>query len=158
MAGGPRWRTAGACAEANIAGVVTTKASWDVRAFATKDPQFPGWPVKVQLRDAITEQPVSTYDFATSLRVALREYAPDVVLLPGPGASIGAACARELAAPGRTVLVIEAGGDTGQAWRAAAGMLAPQIEADGGDPDPLSNAGSRRSTCSATSPTTQPST
>ena len=35
-----------------------------------------------------------TYDFATSLRVALREYAPDIVLLPGPGGSLGAACAQ----------------------------------------------------------------
>jgi hypothetical protein len=52
------------------------------------------------LRDAITAQPVSTYDFATSLRVALREYAPDVVLLPGPGASIGAACAQVVVAEG----------------------------------------------------------
>jgi hypothetical protein len=52
------------------------------------------------LRDAITEQPVSTYDFATSLRVALREYAPDVVLLPGPGASIGAACAQVVVTEG----------------------------------------------------------
>jgi [acyl-carrier-protein] S-malonyltransferase len=39
-------------------------------------------------------QGASTYDFATSLRVALREYAPDVVLLPGPGGSLGAACAQ----------------------------------------------------------------
>jgi glycine oxidase len=31
-------------------------------------------------------------------------------------------------------LVIEPGGDMGQAWRAAGGMLAPQIEADPGDP------------------------
>ena len=37
----------------------------------------------------IREQPVTTYDFARSLRVALREYAPDVILLPGPGASLG---------------------------------------------------------------------
>ncbi len=36
----------------------------------------------------------TTYDFATSLRVALREYAPDVILLPGPGGSLGAACAQ----------------------------------------------------------------
>lgn len=36
----------------------------------------------------------ATYDFATSLRVALREYAPDVVLLPGPGGSLGSACAQ----------------------------------------------------------------
>ena len=39
-------------------------------------------------------QATTTYDFATSLRVALREYAPDVVLLPGPGGSLGAACAQ----------------------------------------------------------------
>src|ERR671914_2065111 len=50
------------------------------------------------------------------------------------GGAIGAACARELALSGRKVLVIEAGSDMGQAWRAAAGMLAPQIEADGSDP------------------------
>jgi hypothetical protein len=42
----------------------------------------------------LREQPVTTYDFATSLRVALREYAPDVILLPGPGSSLGAACAQ----------------------------------------------------------------
>jgi hypothetical protein len=35
-----------------------------------------------------------SFDFATALRVALREYAPDVVLLPGPGGSLGAACAQ----------------------------------------------------------------
>ena len=39
-------------------------------------------------------QGATTYDFATSLRVALREYAPDVVLLPGPGGSLGASCAQ----------------------------------------------------------------
>lgn len=31
---------------------------------------------------------VTTYRFATSLRVALREYAPDQVLLPGPGTTL----------------------------------------------------------------------
>src|SRR5215213_9077021 len=55
------------------------------------------------------------------------------VLIVGGGA-IGAACARELAATGRKVLVIEVGTPMGQAWRAAGGMLAPQIEADGTDP------------------------
>jgi glycine oxidase len=50
------------------------------------------------------------------------------------GGAIGAASARELAAHGRRVLVIEQGGDRGQAWRAAAGMLAPQIEAAPNDP------------------------
>jgi glycine oxidase len=56
----------------------------------------------------------------------------DVIVI-GAGA-IGAACARELAAAGRHVLLVEPGGDSGQAWKAAAGMLAPQIEADGADP------------------------
>lgn len=46
---------------------------------------------------------------------------------------MGSACARELAATGRKVGILEPGGDTGQAWRAAAGMLAPQIEADTND-------------------------
>jgi glycine oxidase len=52
----------------------------------------------------------------------------DVIVLGG--GAIGAACARELASTGRKVLILEAGGEIGQAWRAAAGMLAPQIEAD----------------------------
>jgi glycine oxidase len=55
------------------------------------------------------------------------------VLIIGGGV-VGLACARELAATGRKVLVIEVGTPMGQAWRAAAGMLAPQIEADGTDP------------------------
>ena len=56
----------------------------------------------------------------------------DVIVI-GAGA-VGAACARELALSGHKVLLLEAGGDVGQAWRAAGGMLAPQIEADGLDP------------------------
>ncbi len=55
----------------------------------------------------------------------------DVIVVGG--GVVGAACARELASTGRKVLVLEAGGDKGQAWRAAAGMLAPQIEADADD-------------------------
>jgi glycine oxidase len=54
------------------------------------------------------------------------------VIIVGGGA-IGAACARELALDGRRVLVVDRGGDIGQAWRAAGGMLAPQIEADADD-------------------------
>ena len=56
------------------------------------------------------------------------------VIVVGGGA-IGAACARELARSGRQVMVLERGTDEGAAWRAAAGMLAPQIEA--GENDPL---------------------
>src|SRR5918997_2932757 len=58
--------------------------------------------------------------------------ASDIIVIGG--GAIGAACARELASGGGKVLVIEAGTDMGQAWRAAGGMLAPQIEADGSDP------------------------
>jgi glycine oxidase len=56
----------------------------------------------------------------------------DVIVVGG--GPIGAASARELALAGRRVLVLEPGGDRGQAWRAAAGMLAPQIEAEPDDP------------------------
>lgn len=56
----------------------------------------------------------------------------DVIVVGG--GPVGAACARELALTGRRVLVLDQGGDLGQGWRAAAGMLAPQIEAHGDDP------------------------
>ncbi len=49
------------------------------------------------------------------------------VIIVGGGA-IGAACARELARAGRKVAFMDPDGDDGQAWRAAAGMLAPEIE------------------------------
>lgn len=55
------------------------------------------------------------------------------VLIIGGGA-VGAACARELARSGRRVGVIDRGEDRGDGWRAAAGMLAPQIEARQDDP------------------------
>jgi glycine oxidase len=50
----------------------------------------------------------------------------DVIVVGG--GPVGAACARELALAGRRVLILERGEEIGQAWRAAAGMLAPQIE------------------------------
>ena len=55
------------------------------------------------------------------------------VLVVG-GGIIGSACARELALTGRTVTVVEPEGRQGQAWQAAAGLLAPQIEAAESDP------------------------
>ena len=57
---------------------------------------------------------------------------PDTVVIGG--GAVGAACAWELASTGRKVLIVEQGGHSGQAWRAAAGMLAPQIETGAGDP------------------------
>jgi glycine oxidase len=54
------------------------------------------------------------------------------VLIIG-GGPVGAACARELARAGRSVVVVEPGPTPGAAWRAAPGLLAPQTEA-GRDP------------------------
>lgn len=51
-------------------------------------------------RHTVGEQPKSTYDFAASFQVALREYAPDVILLPGPGATLGEACAQSIVREG----------------------------------------------------------
>jgi len=48
----------------------------------------------------IAEQPVTTYDFARSMRAALRDYAPDVILLPGPGASLGEVTAQLIVSEG----------------------------------------------------------
>jgi hypothetical protein len=45
-------------------------------------------------RTTLREQGRTTYDFAVGMGVALRDYAPDVVLLAGPGGSLGASCAQ----------------------------------------------------------------
>lgn len=42
--------------------------------------------------DTLGAQLVETYRFATALRVALREYAPDVIIIPGNGGSLAAVC------------------------------------------------------------------
>lgn len=59
---------------------------------------------------------------------------PQDVVIVGGGV-VGAACARELALAGRSVSVLDPDDRPGQAWRASAGLLAPQI--DGGADDPL---------------------
>lgn len=55
------------------------------------------------------------------------------VIVVGGGA-VGASCAREIARAGRSVLLIDRGQGNGEAWTAAGGMLAPQIEAEVDDP------------------------
>jgi len=56
----------------------------------------------------------------------------DVIII-GAGI-VGVSAARALARAGRKVLVLDRGEPCGEASRAAAGMLAPQIEAHGGGP------------------------
>ncbi|MFN0178886.1 MAG: NAD(P)/FAD-dependent oxidoreductase [Gemmatimonadales bacterium] len=51
----------------------------------------------------------------------------DVVIIGG--GAVGAAGARELAGAGRSVLVIDPTERSGEAWRASAGLIAPQIGA-----------------------------
>lgn len=41
-------------------------------------------------------QILAPYDFALSVRVAVKEYAPDVIILPGPGDTLGGAIAQSL--------------------------------------------------------------
>lgn len=53
------------------------------------------------LRDyTLGDQVTTPYRFATSLRVALREEAPDLLVLTGPGNSLGGICGQVLAAEG----------------------------------------------------------
>lgn len=54
-----------------------------------------------ELRDyTLGEQLVSPFSFATALRVALREWAPDRLVLPGPGSTLGGICGQVLVAEG----------------------------------------------------------
>jgi acyl transferase domain-containing protein len=53
------------------------------------------------LRDyTLGEQVTTPFRFAVSVRVALREEAPDVLLLPGPGNSLGGICGQLVVAEG----------------------------------------------------------
>jgi len=54
----------------------------------------------VLAEQTLLQQADAPYDFARAFRVALREYAPDVVLLPGPGGTLGTACAQLIVAEG----------------------------------------------------------
>jgi malonyl CoA-acyl carrier protein transacylase len=55
----------------------------------------------VELRDyTLRAQVVETFCFARCVRVALREHAPERLVLPGPGNTLGGVCGRILAAEG----------------------------------------------------------
>lgn len=48
----------------------------------------------------LRQQVVEPYDFTRSVRVALREHAPDELVLPGPGNTLGGICGQILCAEG----------------------------------------------------------
>lgn len=51
----------------------------------------------VEVRDySFGHQILAPYDFALSVQVAVKEYAPDVIILPGPGDTLGGAIAQSL--------------------------------------------------------------
>jgi len=60
--------------------------------------RFTPWSTDVQaLRDyTLGHQVTRPYDFTLSVRVLLREYAPDELVLPGPGNTLGAICGQVL--------------------------------------------------------------
>lgn len=55
-------------------------------------------PVEELLEYTLRTQVTETFDFSAAVRVALREYAPDRIVLLGPGDSLGAAVAQVLIA------------------------------------------------------------
>jgi acyl transferase domain-containing protein len=47
-------------------------------------------------RYTLDHQVVETYDFTQAIRVAAREFAPDLFIVPGPGTTLGGAVAQSL--------------------------------------------------------------
>ncbi|MBI5363897.1 MAG: ACP S-malonyltransferase [Planctomycetes bacterium] len=91
---------------------VSAKARAELSSLAFKKPtvtlvdgrgaRFTPWSTDVEaLKDyTLGAQVVTPYDFGLSVRVAAREYAPDLVVLPGPGNPLGSITAQILIADG----------------------------------------------------------
>src|SRR5690606_33323366 len=64
--------------------------------------RFTPWSTDVrELRDyTLKTQVVEPYDFSCSVRVVLREYAPEAIYLPGPGNTLGGVCGQIMIADG----------------------------------------------------------
>jgi [acyl-carrier-protein] S-malonyltransferase len=79
--------------------------------------RFTPWSCDVDaLRDyTLGRQVVAPYDFTLSLRVVLREQAPEELVLPGPGNSLGGVCAQVMIAEGWRGLHSRADFETWQA-------------------------------------------
>lgn len=102
---GDVWHTPLRAAAAAAAANRLRDLSWErpnVTLVDGRGVRFTPWSTDPRLlaEQSLREQAASTYDFAAGMRVALREYAPDVVLLPGPGGSLGAPTAQIIVAEG----------------------------------------------------------
>jgi len=64
--------------------------------------QFTPWSTDVSelVEYTLGTQVVTPYDFTRSVRVALREHAPDHLVCPGPGNTLGGVCGQILIAEG----------------------------------------------------------
>lgn len=105
LATGDGWHTPLRAAAAESAASGLDDLAWDgpnVTLVDGRGVRFTPWstdPAELASR-SLRGQAGATYDFGAGLRVALREYAPDVILLPGPGGSLGSACAHVIVAEG----------------------------------------------------------
>ncbi len=105
LGSGDGWHTPLRSAAATSAAQELADLAWErpnVTLVDGRGTRFTPWSTDpAQLaQTTLYDQADAPYDFARALRVALREYAPDVVLLPGPGSTLGAPCAQIVVAEG----------------------------------------------------------
>jgi acyl transferase domain-containing protein len=120
LASGEGWHTPLRAEAANEAADRLTDLAWErpnVTLVDGRGVRFTPWSTDPEAlaEQSLRGQANATYHFATSVRVALREYAPDVILLSGPGGSLGAACAQVIVAEGYRGLRSRAEFETSQA-------------------------------------------
>ncbi|CAN5528281.1 ACP S-malonyltransferase [soil metagenome] len=120
LAGDDAWHTALRARSAAAAAERLGSLSWDrpnVTLVDGRGARFTPWSTDPEAlaEQTLNGQANAPYDFARGLRVALREYAPDVVVLPGPGTSLGASCAQLIVAEGYRSLRSRAEFETAQA-------------------------------------------
>ena len=99
------WHTPLRAGVADTAAASLGDLSWDRPNVSLVDGRGMRWTPWATDPDALARETLTgladaPYDFARAFRVALREYAPDAVLLPGPGTTLGAACAQLIVADG----------------------------------------------------------
>ena len=99
------WHTPLRAAAAGTAAASLGDLGWDSPNVTLVDGRGVRWTPWATDADALARETLTgladaPYDFARAFRVALREYAPDAILLPGPGTTLGAACAQLIVADG----------------------------------------------------------